>query len=58
MDKKKVKPKKKVKISKEKKEQIENKLINPEVSTQEEIRKKYRLNPFRVLAYSFILVFL
>ncbi len=56
MDKKKVKPKKKVKISKEKKEQIENKLINPEVSTQEEIRKKYRLNPFRVLAYSFILV--
>ena len=56
MDKKKVKPKKKVKISKEKKEQIENKLINPEVSTQEEIKKKYKLNPFRVLAYSFILV--
>ncbi|MCX7871404.1 MAG: tetratricopeptide repeat protein [bacterium] len=56
MDKKKVKPKKKVKISKEKKEQIENKLINPEVSTQEEIKKKYKLNPFRVLAHSFILV--
>jgi len=56
MDKKKFKPKKKVKIPKQKKEQIENKLINPELEKQKQIKSKYKLNPFRILAYSFILV--
>ncbi len=56
MDKKKFKPKKKVKISKQKKEQIENKLINSELEKQEQIKLKYKPNPFRILAYSFILV--
>jgi len=56
MDKKKFKPKKKVKIPKQKKQQIENKLINPELEKQKQIKSKYKLNPFRILAYSFILV--
>lgn len=56
MDKKKIKPKKKVKISKQKKEQIESKLVNPELDKQEKLKEKYKLNPFKILAYSFILV--
>ncbi|MGB9638167.1 MAG: hypothetical protein ACPL1F_02580 [bacterium] len=56
MDKKKVKPKKEFKISKQKKEQIENKLANPELDKEEKLKEKYKLNPFKVLAYSFILL--
>ncbi|MGC8734695.1 MAG: hypothetical protein ACP5RD_06630 [bacterium] len=56
MDKKKVKPKKEFKISKQKKEQIENKLVNPELDKEEKLKEKYKLNPFKVLAYSFILL--